>query len=148
MLCDKFGRGEAPLEYYDFKCSGSEVSLVDCGVSEVTRFPQRFFHDDEVDEGGPAAGVMCNDVESMLEDCSVENQVRLTNGSVDTEGRLEVCREGAWRGVCGDGFNQETALAVCKSLGYSITGRGNPHYWCIPAKSGYVNHPCRSILLY
>ena len=107
---------------------------MECGYHKVTRYTQLYFHDDEVDEGGPVVGVFCAGRESPGEAChasSSESLVRLEDGGRAGEGRLELCREGGWRSVCGDGFNQSNALALCQSLGYKITGRGTYVLSCV-----------------
>ena len=46
------------------------------------------------------------------------SDVRLTNGLVESSGRLEVRYSGIWGTVCMDGFKDTHADIVCKSLGY------------------------------
>ncbi|XP_070550976.1 scavenger receptor cysteine-rich domain-containing protein DMBT1-like [Ptychodera flava] len=50
-----------------------------------------------------------------------ENQtvVRLVNGTVPSQGRVEVLLDGVWGTVCGDGFDNTAAHVVCRQLGYS-----------------------------
>lgn len=45
--------------------------------------------------------------------------MRLIDGLVDTEGRLEVCVGGVWGGVCGANFGRSDAYVACSHLGYS-----------------------------
>ena len=44
------------------------------------------------------------------------------NGFLQQEGRLEVCVQGVWSGICDSGFDQRDALAACTSLGYDVAG--------------------------
>merc|ERR1712002_534772 len=44
--------------------------------------------------------------------------VRLTDGSYPSEGRVEVFLNGVWGTVMDDHFGMEDARVVCKSLGY------------------------------
>ncbi len=37
----------------------------------------------------------------------------------DWEGRLNVCSNGGWGTVCGDGWTEREAALVCGRLGYS-----------------------------
>ena len=46
-------------------------------------------------------------------------------GFTSREGRVEVCRNGRWRAVCGDGWDQEQAGLLCCELGYLSYGRLN-----------------------
>ena len=53
-----------------------------------------------------------------------EGSVRLANGSVEQEGRLEVCINGVWGSVCDYYWDQSDAYVACKQLGYSNAGMG------------------------
>ena len=53
-----------------------------------------------------------------------ERDFRLVNGSSPNEGRVEVCKDGGWRPVCGRGQNDVAlAVSVCSALGYSDQSR-------------------------
>ena len=43
--------------------------------------------------------------------------MRLVGGSVDKNGRLEVCLNGVWGAVCADGWGVSDAFVACKQLG-------------------------------
>ena len=47
--------------------------------------------------------------------------VRLTGGSNEYEGRVEICMNGVWGSVCDSGWGDTDAYAVCKQLQYSGT---------------------------
>ncbi|XP_064397361.1 soluble scavenger receptor cysteine-rich domain-containing protein SSC5D-like [Halichondria panicea] len=55
------------------------------------------------------AGLICNCIEGAL---------RLVDGSSYNEGRVEVCSNGRWGTVCGDGWTEREAALVCSRLGY------------------------------
>ena len=44
--------------------------------------------------------------------------VRLVNGSVYSEGRVEVFRSNQWGTVCDDFWTFKEALVTCRQLGY------------------------------
>ncbi len=49
-------------------------------------------------------------------DC-IEGALRLVDGSSYNEGRVEVCSNGSWGTVCGDGWTEREAALVCNRLG-------------------------------
>jgi len=48
--------------------------------------------------------------------------VRLVDGSLYNEGRLEVYYNGRWGTVCNDGWNDKYASLVCAQLGFGSSG--------------------------
>ena len=56
-------------------------------------------------------------------DCN-EGEVRLVNGTLEREGRLEVCSGGVWGTVCASGFTKLSAYVACKQLGYAAHAAG------------------------
>ncbi len=45
-----------------------------------------------------------------------DGQVRLVDGAIDQEGRVEVCHSNVWGSICGDGFDLSDAYVICKEL--------------------------------
>ena len=45
-------------------------------------------------------------------------EIRLTDGTTQYEGRVEVCINGVWGAVCDNGWDTAEANAVCHQLGY------------------------------
>ncbi|GAB1603362.1 scavenger receptor cysteine-rich type 1 protein M130-like, partial [Argonauta hians] len=80
-------------------CTGSEQSIADCtgniwGTTECN-------HKQDV-------GIACSNL-----------TVRLVAGKSSGEGRVEVFFNGKWGTVCDDGWNENSALVVCRMLGYN-----------------------------
>ena len=53
-----------------------------------------------------------------------DGSVRLSNGLIEQEGRVDVCVNGVWGSVCGEGWDQTDAHVVCGQLGYPEGGTG------------------------
>ncbi|XP_069136557.1 scavenger receptor class F member 1-like [Argopecten irradians] len=45
-------------------------------------------------------------------------RLRLVNGSLSNQGRVEIYHDGQWGTICDDNFYKDEARAVCSSLGY------------------------------
>ena len=56
-------------------------------------------------------------------DYCVDGSVRLENGSIAQEGRVEVCVNGVWGTICSSGWDKNDALVVCRVLGYANSGK-------------------------
>ena len=51
-----------------------------------------------------------------------EGSVRLADGVIEQEGRVEVCVHGVWGSVCDDGWDKTDGLVVCSQMGYPRAG--------------------------
>lgn len=56
------------------------------------------------------------------EACSY-GDVRLVNGRMPSEGRVEICFNGNWGTICHYGWSQANAAVVCSQLGYPSEGK-------------------------
>ena len=64
------------------------------------------------------------DVYNLLivpEDC-MDGSVQLVDG-IEQGGRVEVCVNGVWGSVCGEGWDRTDALVVCKQMGFPDLGK-------------------------
>ena len=54
--------------------------------------------------------------------CS-EGAVRLMDGVIQQEGRIEVCSNGVWGSVCDQAWDKTDAHILCQELGYGDLGK-------------------------
>ena len=52
---------------------------------------------------------------SSARECN-ETDVRLVNGTVPTNGRVQICLDGLWGSVCDDRWDSRDAEVVCRQL--------------------------------
>jgi len=48
-----------------------------------------------------------------------DGDLRLVNGQVAGEGRVEVCFDNVYGTICDDGWNSQDAQVVCRNLGFN-----------------------------
>ena len=100
-------------------CTGNEYQLRDC-LSDGFQFRKQT----------NIATVTCRESVfsiqsvflSVITDCTNE-AMRLVSGPSNREGRVEVCVDGRWGTVCGEGWGDTEAGLVCASLGFPREGK-------------------------
>ena len=97
--------GPDPIQYSNVDCDGDEDDLGDCSKNANTDCTNHQFD----------VGVTC------LESCTT-GELRLVDGTDQTNGRLEICIGGLWGTVCDEDFENVDARVTCKQLGLSYEG--------------------------
>ena len=131
-----FGRGRGIIWFDDIECIGNETSIIDCnhrghGINNC-------FHSEDANVLCP--GMLYNNIvhstmsymhmvdlvssSPPVEDGICENgDVRLMNGTVENEGRVELCFNGRWGTICDDDWDNEDAEVVCTQMGLPGEGK-------------------------
>ncbi|XP_038075993.1 scavenger receptor cysteine-rich domain superfamily protein-like [Patiria miniata] len=93
------GAGSGPIHLDDASCTGTEVRLGSCPHNGWD------VHN-------------CNHNEDASLKCYPGTRIRLVNGPLPNEGRVEVYHNGAWGTVCDDYWDINDGHVACRQLGY------------------------------
>ncbi|EFN51435.1 hypothetical protein CHLNCDRAFT_28040, partial [Chlorella variabilis] len=103
---DAYSMPNVNVVWESLNCTGEEASILDCTFPTGYRSWSGGLY-----SGGPR--------KELGVECFPDGAVRLLNGSVPNEGRLELLHAGQWWPVCRDSFQGRAAWAACRSLGYA-----------------------------
>lgn len=59
---------------------------------------------------------------NLTSDGCTHGDIRLVEGSVDWEGRVEVCINNVWGTICDSGWGSSDAQAACNHVGFPGPG--------------------------
>uniref|UniRef100_A0A1X7UCA1 SRCR domain-containing protein n=1 Tax=Amphimedon queenslandica TaxID=400682 RepID=A0A1X7UCA1_AMPQE len=107
-LSNTFTEGYLHMHFTKLNCSGSEESIFNCSYNELSNYYCSRYRD---------ASVICQLNNVQYSNCTTGN-IRLTGGSNQFEGRVELCVNGVWGSVCDNSWDSTEASTVCKQLGY------------------------------
>ena len=117
---------DLPVIMSNVTCDGTESRLTDCYYTDVS-ITDEYYRPVSLectDEGRFLALLSLWPIHTHLtnpglESCNYGN-TRLTGGSTELEGRVEMCNSRSmWGTVCGNQWTEAQSRVVCRSLGYS-----------------------------
>ncbi|CAI9723082.1 deleted in malignant brain tumors 1 protein-like [Octopus vulgaris] len=95
----KFGQGRGTIWFDDVTCNGDETFIDHCA--------KKPWSDKMACNHSCDAGVVC-----------LEKGIRLVDGESEKEGRVEIFQTHRWGNLCGDYWNNNNAMVVCRMLGH------------------------------
>ena len=100
-----YGRGTGLIHLDSVACTGLESYLLNCSRGRTITHCSH----------SKDAGVWCSS--EIAANCT-HGDIRLMDGDVETEGRVEICYNNRWGTVCHDNGDYRDAVVVCNQLGY------------------------------
>jgi deleted-in-malignant-brain-tumors protein 1 len=112
---ERFGISMTRSNLGSVSCPNSATSLSQCQAVRKSWSGGCYL---SISQCGTEYGLQCfNNTGSC-----VDGSIRLVNGTIQQEGRLEVCSQGIWGIVCQSSWNSIDAYIACKMLGYNGAG--------------------------
>jgi len=121
----KFGAGDMPIVIENLNCNGTEANLINCSTISSIRNAISSCNSATV------AGIVCYEFHEGESGTCNSGAVRLADGLTKFEGRVEICYNNRWGGVCGSTWDITEATVVCRQLGhiyYGITALINSYF--------------------
>ena len=132
-----FGFGDVPTVVGSINCSGTEQLLTDCQITNtaISRCNE-----------STVAGIVCYGMLYLVinvclhtmtiltlillhavfqEEANItcsNGAIRLADGLTEYEGRVEICYDNHWGGICGNSWDTTEATVVCRQLGHIFIG--------------------------
>ncbi|KAM4637018.1 antigen WC1.1-like [Discoglossus pictus] len=103
------GRGTGKIWMDDVKCSGDEAALSNC-------------------QSNPKGHHNCHHKEDAGVICAESTDLRLSHGSHECEGRLEVFYNGSWGSVCNNNMDRDIVSLICRQLNCGSSGNQESMY--------------------
>ncbi|XP_019849591.1 PREDICTED: deleted in malignant brain tumors 1 protein-like [Amphimedon queenslandica] len=119
----------------DLNCTGNESSIWDCPMNGLSNYSCN--HDDD-------AAVVCQLPDVVNSNCRTD-ELRLTGGSDQHQGRVEYCVNGVWQSICDYEWDSGQAFILCQQLGY-VDGKAtyNSHFGVGQTPVSYFYPSCHS----
>ena len=108
----------------DLNCTGTEASLWDCPMNGINDYSCNNLDDSAVicQCKLQIISTVCSHygllVPGVVNSSCTRDDLRLTDGSNQYEGRVEYCVNGMWGSVCDTNWNNYNAYTVCRELGF------------------------------
>ncbi|XP_019859778.1 PREDICTED: scavenger receptor cysteine-rich domain superfamily protein-like [Amphimedon queenslandica] len=110
-ITESYYSGLVEIAIFDLNCTGSEKNIWDCPsnalVEQYTCSSNSYY-----------AGIACHSSSVNLTNCTT-GETRLSD---TLQGRVELCYNNVWYGVCGDNYN-EISSVICKNVEHQKESR-------------------------
>jgi deleted-in-malignant-brain-tumors protein 1 len=115
-----YTEGQLSFGITSLNCVGNEDSLINCSHSSPSLYNCWSYND---------AGLVCQ-ISVNETNCS-NGEIRLVDGKVPNEGRVEICLNKVWGTICSSSWSIVDSNIACRQLGYlprGSTPMNNAHY--------------------